>query len=89
MSANGKHIHFTRNDLFDVGARFDVPHGGREIICWTPWPFAGRRPWTRVSAANGRRRWKTSSYASARTQFTDAGNLRTTTVGTSKSSISM
>lgn len=32
MSANGKHIHFTRNDLFDVGARFDVPHGGREII---------------------------------------------------------
>ncbi len=32
MSANGKHIDFTRNDLFDVGARFDVPHGGREII---------------------------------------------------------
>ena len=32
MSANGKHIDFARNDLFDVGARFDVPHGGREII---------------------------------------------------------
>ena len=32
MSANGKHIDFTRNDLLEVGARFDVPHGGREII---------------------------------------------------------
>ena len=44
MSANGKHIGFTRKDLFDVGARFDVPRGGREIVeqvlesleLWTP-----------------------------------------------------
>jgi len=58
MSANGKHIHFTRNDLFDVGARFDVPHGGREIIeqvldslaLWRPTALdAGlRRQWTKA-----------------------------------------
>ena len=46
MSANGKHIGFTGKDLLDVGARFDVPHGGREIVeqvleslaHWTPTP---------------------------------------------------
>ena len=32
MSANGKHIGFTRDDLLEVGARFDVPRGGRAII---------------------------------------------------------
>ncbi len=32
MSANGKLIGFTRKDLLEVGARFDVPHGGGEIV---------------------------------------------------------
>ena len=58
MSANGKHIGFTKKDLFEVGERFDVPHAGREIIeqvleslaLWTP---AARdaglaRDWTRT-----------------------------------------
>ncbi|GMR12545.1 MAG: type II toxin-antitoxin system HipA family toxin [Gemmatimonadota bacterium] len=48
MSANGKHVGFTRKDLLDVGARFDVPHGGREIVervlesltLWTPTALA-------------------------------------------------
>ncbi|MCH7717300.1 MAG: type II toxin-antitoxin system HipA family toxin [Gemmatimonadetes bacterium] len=58
MSANGKHIGFTGKDLLDVGARFDVPHGGREIVeqvleslaLWTPTALdAGLgREWTRA-----------------------------------------
>ena len=58
MSANGKHIDFTRKDLLDVGARFDVPHGGRDIVervmeslsLWTPTALnAGLgREWTRA-----------------------------------------
>ncbi len=58
MSANGKHIGFTGKDLLDVGARFDVPHGGRDIVervleslaLWTPTALdAGLgREWTRT-----------------------------------------
>ena len=58
MSANGKHIGFTKKDLFEVGERFDVARGGREIIervleslaLWTPTALdAGlRREWTRT-----------------------------------------
>ena len=58
MSANGKQIGFTRKDLLHVGARFDVPHGGREIIeqvveslaLWIPTALnAGLgREWTRT-----------------------------------------
>jgi hypothetical protein len=44
MSANGKFIGFTKKDLLEVGERFDVARGGREIIervleslaLWTP-----------------------------------------------------
>ncbi len=57
MSANGKQIGFTRQDLFDMGSTFDVPHEGREIVeqvlealaLWTPTALnAGLgREWTR------------------------------------------
>jgi len=58
MSVNGKHIGFTKKDLFEVGERFDVARGGREIIervleslaLWTPTALdAGLgREWTRT-----------------------------------------
>ncbi len=58
MSANGKHVGFTGKDLLDVGARFDVPHGGREIVeqvleslaLWTPTALdvGLAREWTRA-----------------------------------------
>ncbi len=61
MSANGKYIDFTKKDLFEIGERFDVPHGGRDIIervveslaLWTPTALdAGLgREWTRTLEA--------------------------------------
>ncbi len=32
MSANGKHVDFTREDVLTIAERFDVPHDGREIV---------------------------------------------------------